>query len=326
MCSLSEESIVQALDLVKRFGNLTAVAGVSFSVRRGECFGLLGPNGAGKTSIVKMIYGLSPITSGQLWVSGLDVHKNAREVRKRIGVVPQEDALDPELTVMENLLVYSSYFRIAREEARHRAAEILAFLELEDKSNTPVENLSGGMKRRLTIGRALINRPELLILDEPTTGLDPYARRIIWQRLRHLQAEGTTILLTTHYLEEASQLCDRLLILHRGQIIEQGTPAELIARHAAREALETEIEPSCHASVAAAGGELVKGWLSMGSRLVLFTDRGRELSRQLSNGNTEWSGNLSWQHLRPANLEDVFLKLTGVRLEEPETEEDRDAD
>ncbi|ADI00828.1 ABC transporter related protein [Syntrophothermus lipocalidus DSM 12680] len=326
MCSLSEESIVQALDLVKRFGNLTAVAGVSFSVRRGECFGLLGPNGAGKTSIVKMIYGLSPITSGQLWVSGLDVHKNAREVRKRIGVVPQEDALDPELTVMENLLVYSSYFRIAREEARHRAAEILAFLELEDKSNTPVENLSGGMKRRLTIGRALINRPELLILDEPTTGLDPYARRIIWQRLRHLQAEGTTILLTTHYLEEASQLCDRLVILHRGRIIEEGAPRELVARHAGKEALEIEADIPIHEKIVAAGGDLVRDWLSLGDRLVLFTDRGRELSRRLNNGDPALATECGWQWLRPANLEDVFLKLTGVRLEEPETEEDRDAD
>lgn len=323
---LDRQVVIQATDLVKRYGSLTAVAGVSFSVYRGECFGLLGPNGAGKTSIVRMIYGLSPITSGTLFVSGLDVSRQSRLVRSRIGVVPQEDALDPELTAMENLLVYASYFRIRSEEARQRASDILAFLDLQDKSNTPVENLSGGMKRRLTIGRALINRPEVLILDEPTTGLDPYARRLIWQRLRQLQAEGTTILLTTHYLEEASQLCDRLLILHRGQIIEQGTSAELVAKHAAREALEIEIEPSCHASVAAAGGELVNGWLSMGSRLVLFTDRGRELSRRLSNGDAERSGNLSWQHLRPANLEDVFLKLTGVRLEEPETEEDRDAD
>ncbi len=317
---LDRQVVIQAMDLVKRYGSLTAVAGVSFSVYRGECFGLLGPNGAGKTSIVRMIYGLSPITSGTIFVSGLDVSRKPRLVRSRIGVVPQEDALDPELTAMENLLVYASYFRIRSEEAHRRASEILAFLDLQDKSNTPVENLSGGMKRRLTIGRALINRPEVLILDEPTTGLDPYARRLIWQRLRQLVAEGTTILLTTHYLEEASQLCDRLLILHRGKIIEQGRPSELVVKHAAREALEVEAEPSCHPSLVAAGNELVKGWLSMGNRLVLFTDRGKELSHRLTNGDAERCGFFSWQQLRPANLEDVFLKLTGLRLEEADTE------
>lgn len=313
---LDKEVVIQALDLVKRFGNLEAVAGVSFSVYRGECFGLLGPNGAGKTSIVRMIYGLSPLTSGRLLVLGQDIAVKARDVKARIGVVPQEDALDPELTVMENLMVYASYFRLKREEARRRAIDILAFLELEDKANTPVENLSGGMKRRLTIGRALINRPQLLILDEPTTGLDPYARRIIWQRLRQLQAAGTTMLLTTHYLEEASQLCDRLVILHRGRIIEEGAPRELVLKHAAQEALEIEADPSAHETLVRIGGELVKDWLSLGERLVLFTNCGRELSRRLNNGAPELTSRSGWQWLRAANLEDVFLKLTGERLEE----------
>lgn len=318
MTILEDNVIIQAQNLVKHFGQLEAVAGVTFSVRRGECFGLLGPNGAGKTSIVRMIYGLSPLTAGKLTVFGIDITKKARKIKARIGVVPQEDSLDPELTVFENLVVYAAYFRLGREEAQQRAQDILAFLELEDKANTPVEDLSGGMKRRLTIGRALINRPELLILDEPTTGLDPYARRLIWQRLRQLLAGGTTILLTTHYLEEASQLCDRLIILHRGHIIEEGTPQELVLKHAGRDALEIEADPSLHESLARSGGELVQSWLSLGERLVLFTNHGQELYRCLNNTPSKLETKPAWQWLRPANLEDVFLKLTGERLEKEE--------
>ena len=268
-----------------------------------------------------MIYGLSPVTAGRLTVFGKDITQKAREIKARIGVVPQEESLDPELTVLENLLVYAKYFRINKGEARQRAEEILAFLELQEKANTPVENLSGGMKRRLTIGRALINRPELLILDEPTTGLDPYARRLIWQRLRQLLANGTTMLLTTHYLEEASQLCDRLIILHRGHIIEEGTPQELVLKHAARDALEIEADPSLHEALVKSGGNLVKSWLAMGERLILFTNQGRELYRCLNTSNSSFDLKPAWQWLRAANLEDVFLKLTGERLGEEDDDD-----
>lgn len=307
--------IICARNLTKRFGEFVAVAGVDFCVRRGECFGLLGPNGAGKTSIVRMICGQSPVTEGELTVFGQEVSKKARQIKARIGVVPQEDNLDPELTVWENLLVYASYFRLRKEEACRRAREILAFMELEEKARTVVEKLSGGLKRRLTIGRALINRPQLLVLDEPTTGLDPYARRLIWQRIRQLASAGTTVLLTTHYMEEAGQLCDRLVIIHHGRIVEEGSPGELVLKHAGREALELEAPPQKHGEMVRAGGELVRGWLSLGERLVLFTDGGRELYRRLNSAGGFASGRSGWNWLRPANLEDVFLKLTGERLE-----------
>jgi len=309
------DMVIRAQNLYKRFGNFTAVAGVDFYVRRGECFGLLGPNGAGKTSIVRMICGQSPVTAGELTVFGQEVAKKARQIKARIGVVPQEDNLDPELTVWENLMVYAAYFRTRKEEAGQRAREILAFMELEEKAETVVEELSGGLKRRLAIGRALINRPQLLVLDEPTTGLDPYARRLIWQRVRQLAAAGTTVLLTTHYMEEASQLCDRLVIIHRGRIVEEGAPGDLVLKHAGREALELEVPPSEHGEMVRAGGELVKGWLSLGERLVLFTERGRELYRRLNDDGGRWSARPGWKWLRSSSLEDVFLKLTGETLE-----------
>lgn len=245
----SKTKIVSAQKLTKKFGEFPAVKGIDFTVNRGECFGLLGPNGAGKTSIVKMIYGFSPISSGELYVLGENVMHKARYIKAKIGVVAQEDNLDPELTVRDNLLVYASYFRLNKAVAKRRTEEVLEFMSLQEKAFDIVEHLSGGLKRRLTIGRALINEPELLILDEPTTGLDPYARHLVWQRLRKLKENGTTMILTTHYLEEASQLCDRLIIIHRGQILEAGTPNELIERHVGQIAIELGIDSKWHDSI-----------------------------------------------------------------------------
>ncbi|KJS01242.1 MAG: ABC transporter [Peptococcaceae bacterium BRH_c4a] len=313
--------IVQGIDvisvesLVKRFGDFEAVKGIDFSVTRGECFGLLGPNGAGKTSIVKMIYGFSPITSGKLEVFGEDIMLRARSIKSRIGVVPQEDNLDPELSVLDNLLVYAGYFRIEKHTARQRAMEIMDFMDLSEKSAQVVGDLSGGMKRRLTMGRALINRPELLILDEPTTGLDPYARHMVWQRLRRLKEAGTTMLLTTHYLEEASQLCDRLIIIHRGEIMEQGTPVGLIDRHVGKEALILGGDHLLRESLSAGLTELIKASHILGDDLVLFTDHGRVLAERVGERARELGITLDYHRLRPTNLEDVFLKLTGETLD-----------
>jgi len=309
------DEIISARDLVKRFGDFEAVKGVSFAVPRGECFGLLGPNGAGKTSIVKMIYGFSPVTSGKLEVFGEDIMARARNIKARIGVVPQEDNLDPELSVWENLLVYAGYFRMKKDLAQKRAEEILVFMDLKDKSGEVVERLSGGLKRRLTIGRALINRPELLILDEPTTGLDPYARHLVWQRLRKLKESGTTMLLTTHYLEEASQLCDRLIIIHHGKILEEGTPRGLIESYVGNEALELGVDPLQRDLLTEGCEDLIKARQTLGDDLVLFTDHGRELAERISERAVSLDVSINYRRLRPANLEDVFLQLTGESLE-----------
>ncbi|MCL6479049.1 MAG: ABC transporter ATP-binding protein [Peptococcaceae bacterium] len=324
MSNQPKDNVVSARDLVKRFGDFEAVKGISLAVSRGECFGLLGPNGAGKTSIVKMVYGFSPVTAGKLEVFGEDVMANARSVKARIGVVPQEDNLDPDLSVRENLLVYASYFRMKKELAQRRAVEILEFMDLTDKAGEVVGHLSGGQKRRLTIGRALINRPELLILDEPTTGLDPYARHLVWQRLRKLKESGTTTLLTTHYLEEASQLCDRLVIIHKGEILEQGTPGELIDRHVGRDALELGIASPQGDILAEGSEELVKARQVLGDDLVFFSDHGRELARRVSERAAELGIPLNYRRLRPTNLEDVFLKLTGETLKGDWGEERRE--
>jgi lipooligosaccharide transport system ATP-binding protein len=310
----NNNAIIYANNLVKKFADIEAVRGVSFSVSRGECFGLLGPNGAGKTSIVKMIFGFSPVTSGELLVFGEKLSKNARAIKARIGVVPQEDNLDPDLSVWDNLMVYAGYFRINRADAVTRATEILELMELTEKADTAVNNLSGGMKRRLTLGRALINKPELLILDEPTTGLDPYARHLLWQRLRKLKETGTTMLLTTHYLEEASQLCDRLVILHRGRILEEGTPQKLIDTHVGKETLELDLSPKFREQVLEGADSLIKGQNILGDNLLLFSNKGAELSKFIAQKAAALGIELNYRQLRPSTLEDVFLKLTGETL------------
>lgn len=225
------EPIIEAKNLVKKYGDLVAVDHVSFQVKRGECFGFLGPNGAGKTTMMRMIYGFSPLTDGSLTVFGLPVGKRMREIKARVGIAPQELSLDPDLRVLQNLLIYARYFDIPGKVARGRAEELLRFFHLEDKKKEPIDRLSGGMKRRLLVARALINQPEVLVLDEPTTGLDPQSRHAMWDRLRNLRSNGVTTILTTHYMEEAERLCDRILVIDHGRVIEEGRPADLIGRH-----------------------------------------------------------------------------------------------
>ncbi|MHB8170573.1 MAG: ABC transporter ATP-binding protein [Thermincolia bacterium] len=330
------ENIIEAQNLVKRFGDFTAVNGINFNVHPSECFGFLGPNGAGKTSTVKMIYCHSPLTDGILKVLGMDVTKEPRAIKRRLGVVAQEDNLDPELTVEQNLLVYSTYFGIPKQEATERTKELLNFFGLMEKAHTQVDKLSGGMKRRLAIARALINKPDLLILDEPTTGLDPQARHLVWQRLRKLKEFGVTLILTTHYMDEASQLCDRLVVMDRGRILEEGEPKELVIRHIGKEVLELG-STGCHNLIPQLSG-LITSHQVVGEALFLYTNDGQTLLRKVQELRDTGRFNKTWgekfagcsedtpqtwdcledpfnrQYLRPASLEDVFLKLTGRGL------------
>ncbi|NHM26853.1 ABC transporter ATP-binding protein [Desulfofundulus sp. TPOSR] len=317
--------VIVAEKLTKEYNGKVAVRGIDFRVRHRECFGFLGPNGAGKTTTVNMIYCLSPVTSGRLTVLGMEVQKKPREIKSRLGVVPQENNLDPDLKVLQNLLVYANYFRIPAATARTRAMELLEFFDLADRANDRVDRLSGGMRRRLTIARALINNPDLVILDEPTTGLDPQARHLVWQRLRRLKERGVTLLLTTHYLEEASQLCDRLVIMDRGEILEEGDPQGLVAKHIGREVVEVglgrmecaeQFQPAVNCDDTAAmivgrTNHLLRGHLAVGDSLFLFPrDNGQAVLQALQDMPVRFSHLL----LRPATLEDVFLKLTGRGL------------
>jgi lipooligosaccharide transport system ATP-binding protein len=301
--------VIAARELRKSFGAFTAVDGISFQVHRGECFGLLGPNGAGKTSTIRMLYGYSPVSGGELELFGLPLASHLRAIKARIGICQQEDTLDPDLNVLENLLVFARYFDIPREQARQRAAELLHFFALEGRAQSAIGELSGGLRRRLTLARALLNEPELLILDEPTTGLDPQARHQVWERLEELGRRGLTIVLTSHYLEEAHRLCDRLIILDHGRILEEGAPAGLIRRHVGREVIE----------VAAPTTEM-RGLLQergadfddLGARLVIYNQQDDALFLQLVREHCR-EGACT---LRPATLEDVFLRLTGRELRE----------
>ena len=232
------EPLIVARNLVKRFGEFSAVDGIDVEVRRGESFGFLGPNGAGKSSTMRMIGCVSPVTDGELRIFGLDPATHGKQIRARIGVVPQADQLDEQLTVRDNLELYGRYFDLSRAECKRRTAELLEFVQLSDRATSKIEPLSGGMKRRVTIARSLINEPELLLLDEPTTGLDPQARHVLWDRLYRLKQRGVTLVLTTHYMDEAEQLCDRLVVMDDGKIVAEGSPRELIERHSTREVLE----------------------------------------------------------------------------------------
>jgi lipooligosaccharide transport system ATP-binding protein len=299
--------IIQARQLRKVFDGLTAVEEISFSVDKGACFGILGPNGAGKTSTVRMVYGFSPLSAGTLRVFGLDIARQARAIKARIGVCQQENNLDPDLTVRENLEIFARYFDLPRDEARRRTGELLRFLALEHRAEARIPELSGGMARRLILARALLNRPELLILDEPTTGLDPQSRHQVWERLEELREGGLTILLTTHNMEEASRLCDRLIILDGGRILVAGAPAELVRRHVGRHVLEIS-EPG--AGIEALLDERGIRYESVGHRLIVALGNGEDLYREISGRH---GGGCS---LRMATLEDVFLKLTGRELRE----------
>ena len=300
--------VIAARELTKRYGALAAVDGISFAVKRGECFGILGPNGAGKTTTIRMAYGFTPVTSGELRVLGLDVRRDLPAIKGRLGVCQQGNTLDPDLTVAENLEVYSRYYGMPRPAARRRGAELLAFIALEGRRDAPVAALSGGLVRRLMLARALINDPELLILDEPTTGLDPQSRHALWERLGELRRRGLTILLTTHYLEEAARLCTRLVIMDHGRILVEGEPRALVREHAGTSVVEVPDPPEGLREFARGRGLRVD---DLGHRLIVYAGEGEDLYREIAR-RFGCGGCL----LRPATLEDVFLRLTGRDLRE----------
>jgi len=302
--------VIVASQLTKRYQDFVAVDGVSFEVVPGESFGLLGPNGAGKSTTMRLVGAVSTRTSGDLSVLGLDPNRHGPEIRSQLGVVPQENNLDLELRVRENLLVYGRYFGLPRAHVARRADELLAFAQLEDKATAKLDALSGGMKRRLTIARALINDPRILLLDEPTTGLDPQARHILWDRLFRLKEQGTTLLLTTHYMDEAEQLCDRLVVVDHGVIMAEGSPADLIRRYSSREVLEVRFGSSHNAGVAAqiAGfGDRVE---VLPDRILVYSDNGEAQLERMTVAGLHPITSL----VRRSSLEDVFLRLTGRAL------------
>jgi lipooligosaccharide transport system ATP-binding protein len=299
-----------ARDLKKSYNGFEAVKSVDFEVHPGECFGFLGPNGAGKTTTMKMIYGAVIPTDGELDVAGLDVRRCEREIKRRIGVVPQENNLDDELQVRENLLVYGRYYDLPRKLTRQRADELLEFVQLTEKADSKVEQLSGGMKRRLLIARALINDPGIVVLDEPTTGLDPQARHLVWDRLRELTAEGKTLLLTTHYMEEAARLCDRLVIMESGLIIAEGSPEELVEEYVSPQVLEFRANSEVLARLSPVVETAADAVELSGEVLLVFTVDGDALMQEVHDSGIEVENTIR----RQAGLEDVFLRLTGRRL------------
>jgi lipooligosaccharide transport system ATP-binding protein len=305
--------MIEARALTKRFGSFVAVDGIEFEIAPGEAFGFLGPNGAGKTSTMRMIGCVSPRTGGELHVLGLDPVEHGPEIRARIGVVPQEDNLDTELTVWDNLMIYGRYFDLPRAEIRERATELLEFVQLSDRRDSRVDPLSGGMKRRLTIARSLINRPEALLLDEPTTGLDPQARHLLWDRLYQLKRSGVTLVLTTHYMDEAEQLCDRLVIMDNARIVAEGSPRKLIADNVTREVVEARLSIDADAAAEAARLERFGDRIEpLADRVLVYTDDGdATMNAAIADG-----FEADTMFVRRASLEDVFLILTGRTLED----------
>jgi lipooligosaccharide transport system ATP-binding protein len=304
------EPLVEARHLTKRFGTLTAVDDISFEVRPGEAFGFLGPNGAGKSSTMRMIAAVSPVTEGYLRVMGLDPAAHGPEIRGRLGVVPQEENLDEELSVYENLLIYGRYFGLPRKLIDERVAELLHFAQLQERRDSRVEPLSGGMKRRLVIARGLINQPEVLILDEPTTGLDPQARHLLWDRLYRLKQQGVTLIITTHYMDEAEQLCDRLVIMDKGRIVAEGSPRELIDRYSTREVLELRFPLGMQEEMVARVHGLARRTEVLPDRVLLYSDDADEAAGLLAERGVVPESTVS----RRSTLEDVFLRLTGRSL------------
>jgi lipooligosaccharide transport system ATP-binding protein len=305
--------LIRAEHLTKRFGQFTAVDGIGFELRRGEAFGFLGPNGAGKSSTMRMIGCVSPPTGGTLTILGLDSVTQGQAIRGRLGVVPQEDTLDVELTVRENLLIYGRYFGLRRDVIAERTARLLDFVQLTDRAGDQVEPLSGGMKRRLTIARSLINEPEILLLDEPTTGLDPQARHVVWDRLFRLKQQGVTLVLTTHYMDEAEQLCDRLVVMDGGKIVAGGSPRELIERYSTAEVLELRFRPSEHDQAAEKLADIPADRAEiLADRVLLYVPDGDAALAEVRARGVEPLTSL----VRRSSLEDVFLRLTGRRLED----------
>ncbi len=312
------EILIRARGLTKKFGDFTAVDAIDFEIGRGEAFGFLGPNGAGKSSTMRMVGCVSPPSGGELAILGLDPLADGPAIRSRIGVVPQEDTLDIELTVRENLLIYGRYHGLPRAVISERTASLLDFVQLSDRAGDQVEPLSGGMKRRLTIARSLINEPDILLLDEPTTGLDPQARHLVWDRLYRLKQQGVTLVLTTHYMDEAEQLCDRLVVMDGGRIAAHGSPRELIARYATPEVLELRFRISSHeqaaeklAAVPARRMEIQRMEV-LADRILLYAADGDAALGEVRALGLEPLTSL----VRRSTLEDVFLRLTGRRLED----------
>jgi lipooligosaccharide transport system ATP-binding protein len=302
--------MISARGLRKSYGDFEAVKGIDVEVRKGEAFGFLGPNGAGKSSTMRMIGAVSPIGEGTLEILGMDPATHGSQIRARLGVCPQEDSLDNELTVAENLIVYGRYFGLSRAEASSRTDELLAFVQLTERARSSVEDLSGGMKRRLSVARSLINTPDLLLLDEPTTGLDPQARHQLWDRLFRLKQQGVTLILTTHYMDEAEQLCDRLVVMDKGLIVAEGSPSELIVEHSTREVTELRFGVGEHEAVADTVVDLADRVEVLPDRLLLYTDDGEKASQAVHDRGLRPLSSL----VRRATLEDVFLRLTGRTL------------
>ncbi len=306
------EPLISARSLVKRFDDFVAVDGIDVEVNRGESFGFLGPNGAGKSSTMRMIGCVSPVTEGELRIFGLDPAKHGRQIRARIGVVPQQDQLDDQLSVLNNLILYGRYFDIPRSVCKTRAAELLEFVQLSDRADSRIEPLSGGMKRRVTIARSLINEPDLLLLDEPTTGLDPQARHVLWDRLYRLKQRGVTLVLTTHYMDEAEQLCDRLVVMDKGAIVASGSPRELINQYSTREVLELRYPAGTNEQRSLEVQMIGDRCEVLPDRILIYANDGEAALAQVHAIGADPESAL----VRRSSLEDVFLRLTGRSLVE----------
>ncbi|MEK6721013.1 MAG: ATP-binding cassette domain-containing protein [Chloroflexota bacterium] len=302
--------LIHARGLTKRFGAFIAVDAVDFDVQKGESFGFLGPNGAGKTTAMRMIGGVSPVSEGTLRVLGLDPATHGPQIRARLGVVPQQDSLDTELTVRENLVIYGRYFGLPRDECKRRADELLEFVQLSERANDQVDPLSGGMKRRLTIARSLINEPDLMLLDEPTTGLDPQARHLLWDRLYRLKQKGTTLVLTTHYMDEAEQLCDRLVVMDKAKIVAEGSPRALIAQHSTKEVTELRFPVGIQETLDGKLDGLAERIEWLPDRVLLYANDGEAVSVAVHERGLRPETTM----VRRSTLEDVFLRLTGRTL------------
>ena len=302
--------MISAVGLRKTFGDFEAVKGIDVEVRHGEAFGFLGPNGAGKSSTMRMIGAVSPVTSGELRILGMDPAVDGPTIRGRLGVCPQEDTLDNELNVYDNLYIYGRYFGIDRATVRERTDELLEFVSLTERARARVEDLSGGMKRRLTIARSLVNRPDLLLLDEPTTGLDPQARHVLWDQLFRLKQAGVTLVITTHYMDEAEQLCDRLVVMDKGLIVAEGSPLELIRAHSTREVAELRFGVGEHDALASKVADLGERVEVLPDRLLVYSHDGEEVIAKVHERGLQPVAVL----VRRSTLEDVFLSLTGRSL------------
>ena len=304
---MNHEVLIEAKNLSKKFGDLIAVDNINFRIFKGESFGFLGPNGAGKTTTMKMIQTISPLSNGKLTLEGMNIKEHSRKIKGMIGVSPQEDNLDPDFTVFQNLIFYARYYDIPKDKAKNKAEELLKFMQLEEKKNVIITSLSGGMRRRLILARALMNDPKILILDEPTTGLDPQARHLIWTKIRTLKKQGVTVILTTHYMDEAEKLCDRIIIMNHGKIIEEGNPLDLVRKHVGNEVLEVLNTEDAM--------EWIKQYFpnsridQVGEKIQIFPNMSREDLSQIIK-KSSFKGVLK----RESNLEDVFLKLAGRRL------------